>query len=179
MQNRWTHEEVTDEMLLAHWSKLIRHVTYKVVNTYKMSEADREDIVADIQLRLLKMPQAHRVLSSHCKMVINTGVRESIMTTMCNGATPRALWRDYSTLDYSSAAPGPQDGEESPEDVDRLFTPESPEASLVDNIALETAIGLLSKDEQAAVRNRYWGEGPHSDWYVLRRALKKLRVSLA
>jgi RNA polymerase sigma factor (sigma-70 family) len=157
MWQRWTDENPTDEELLDHWARLIRHVAKVAARTYKLNREDAEDIVSEIQLRLLRMPQLKRPYEHYGRQVINNTTRTSIIRLMCRGGSPGALWRDYETLSYRQAAPS-RDAhvEDAPDEADRAIPiPDSPEARLITRLTLDAAMEHLSDSEREAVCHYY------------------------
>lgn len=184
---RWTHEpEVTDEMILTHWSKLVRFVAAKVVRSYHLGEEDIDDITSDINVKLLGIPQASRPFEGYCRTVINNAARSAIDTLLCRGGNKRT-WQDFKTLDYVQATPqAPSD--EPTSHLDRVVpTPDSPEGHLVDSITVDNALTSLSKNERDVIHQHYrcglalevigqgLGISRQAVWLIHRKAITKLR----
>lgn len=161
---KWTEENpVTDELLLEHWEGFIGYISSVASRTYKLSEEDREDILADIKLRLLGIPADKRMFEGYTKIVINNAVRDGIKSIVSHGATPGNNWKGYrfSTLDFHTAAPTNHNrsGDEPSEDeMDRVVPPfMGLESILVDRFTLVKAIKTL-KPNQKRVVELYYGE---------------------
>jgi RNA polymerase sigma factor (sigma-70 family) len=158
---RWTNDDpVRDEALLAQWSRFVQHVAYRVRRSYSMQDADVEDIVSDINLRLLSIPVDTRPYEGYCKTVITNAARDSIRDRMRHGAGPNSQWRDYTTMDYKTAAPRRRDKSDEEDDVsaiDHLVSVPSPESELVNALSLDNVIAGLPVEQQEVIR-LYYGE---------------------
>lgn len=157
--HKWTDSDVvSDEELLTHYARLVRHISIKATRTYGLPDADLGDIEQSIKLKLLSLPADKRPLEGYIRTTINNAARSAIRDSTRRGATPQGAWKEHwhSTTDYVSAAPATDDAEDTTSALDRITDATSPEDSLVDSIALRSAMGELSTIEREIVTLAYW-----------------------
>ena len=110
--------------MIEKYKRLVWCVAKAMQRTYKLSSADVEDIVADINLKLFKLPaDAHE---GTIRISINNTARTALNLIMSRGGH-KVNWRQYSTVSYDepSAPDGGMDcieicGSTSEMDIDAL-----------------------------------------------------------
>jgi RNA polymerase sigma factor (sigma-70 family) len=154
---KWTEQNpVTDELLLEFWERFVYHISSIASRTYKLTEEDREDLIAEIKMSLLKLSPLNRPFEGYIKTVINNGLRDALRKLVARGATPGKNWKSSITMDFYQATPR-KDGEEDTEDIDRaLPVPDSPEHNLLNRVDVSKAVTTL-QPEQRLIVELYFG----------------------
>jgi RNA polymerase sigma factor (sigma-70 family) len=159
---RWTDEnEVSDTLLLKHWSRLTHYLSHRVGRSYSFTQEDEEDLVSTIQWYLLRMSPEMRPCIGYCRATITSAVRSCIRDTLRRGGTPQNGWKVYQTVDFNTASPGTRGPHAEDSDGSALMDsvipiPESPEPDLTDSIMLSKAMSKLTARECDVVRLYYW-----------------------
>jgi RNA polymerase sigma factor (sigma-70 family) len=123
-----------------------------------MQRADVEDLISDINVKLLGVVQEKRPYHGYTRTVISNAVRTSLNKVMAKGAACAVKWREYSTEDYHVAAPSYSEEEVDADALDRLGASPSPEDRLLTRATLDHAISTLPAKHQEAVRLYYFNE---------------------
>ena len=139
---------ITTEDFIAEWQRLVRHVAHAMGKTYSLSEADKEDLVSEINLKLLRVPEEKWGDIGYIRVTINNAARSGLDQIMCRGGN-RKEWRDYSTMSYAAAI---NVAEEDVMDIDQIVPATHPDPEWEKKLALTKAIHRLGRDDRELLR---------------------------
>lgn len=173
----WTHAEfISDEDLLDHWEGWMHRIANTVARTYKLTPEDKADIIGDFQLKLLKLPQNKRPLIGYTRMLFNNCVRSSIDQIKGSGGS-RAHWRNYSTVDYSTAFAGSANEEAAGFDaLNGVVVNEGTENRAVLRATFEKAFHYMPERDVQVVR-LYYGINETNEELTIGKISEKMGVT--
>jgi DNA-directed RNA polymerase specialized sigma24 family protein len=142
----------TTEALLNRFDRYIHKLSWRAAQSYGLHAEDREDIMQDIRLRLLRMPADSRSSDPLIYTHIKHGVNKAVRHLKSRGATPgKSFWKHGTTLDYESAVTNRDPAEIIGPPLDKLKCAESDEANVVARITLRKAAETVLTGQQRLV----------------------------
>ena len=149
---RWTQDDhVTDDALLKHFGNLVHWLARRAARSYSLSAEDIEDISQSLFLKLVATPADKRPFEGYCLMVLNNALRDELHEVVGSGSTPDRIWNRHGTVGYDEATAALSPGDDISDPLEYISPALNPETSMVDSLALNTALLTLSDRERVCL----------------------------